>query len=145
MDEKLDTTTIDAWAALLRFSRLMLESVESDLKRADLPPLVWYDVLWELRKHQKTGLRQSEISEQMLLAKHNLSRLVDRLESQDLVERIACPDDGRSKSVHIKKGGIELLKRMWPIYETSIEQHFGSQLSVSDKRTLTKTLRNVNS
>ncbi len=143
MEQPLEALTIDAWVALLRSSQRVLENVEQDLKEAGFPQLVWYDVLWELRTHRTRGLRQSEIAEQMLLTKHNLSRLLDRMEKQELVERLLCEEDGRGKRVHIKKGGIALLKKMSPTYTKSIETHFGTRLSPHDKKALLASLQNL--
>ena len=39
-----------AWVALVRAHRVATARVEADLKAAGLPPLAWYDALWELTR-----------------------------------------------------------------------------------------------
>ncbi len=95
MSREIDQSVITGWARLLRAQKILLEEVESELKDKGLPPLAWYDVLFELYQHPDRRLRQFEIGERMLLSKFNLSRLVDRLEKNDLVRRDACPEDQR--------------------------------------------------
>lgn len=69
-----------AWVGLMRAQRVVLAAIEHDLKAAGLPPLGWYDVLLELVRTKEGKLRPFEIEERTLLAQHNLSRLLDRME-----------------------------------------------------------------
>src|SRR6478736_9230148 len=78
---------VDAWIGLMRAQQRLLGQIEADLKLAGLPPLGWYDVLWELVRSPQGRLRPFEIEERTLLAQYNLSRLIDRLENAGLVQR----------------------------------------------------------
>ena len=46
------------------------------------------------------GLRQFEIGAAVLLSKYNVSRLLDRLEKEKLLERYVCEEDGRGAHVY---------------------------------------------
>lgn len=129
MTKSLPAKTVHTWAQLVRVQQLLLQKVEADLKSRDLPPLVWYDVLLELARHDKTGLRHRDLSQSMLLEKHNLSRLIDRMEREGLVKRVPCAEDRRGAFVEVTRRGQGLQKRMWPVYESAIEKHFASRLS----------------
>jgi len=131
---------IHAWKQLLQSHRLLLEQVEKSLKSKELPPLDWYDVLLELSREKKTGLRQYEIGKKVLLNKHNLSRLIDRLEKNQLLERHACAEDGRGNRIKITSEGEKLLKKMWPIYSHSIQENFGYKLDSDDFSELSRIL-----
>lgn len=128
MGAQPNAQTVLAWARLLKVQRVLLERVECSLKRAELPPLAWYDVLLELRREKQKGLRQYEIGERILLSKHNLSRLLDRLAAENLVQRCLCPEDGRGNRVKITPAGRALLKQMWPVYARAIRVNFSSAL-----------------
>jgi DNA-binding MarR family transcriptional regulator len=119
---------VRAWARLVKAQHKVLGAVEADLKRAGFPPLSWYDVLLALRRSEGRGLRHLEIEAQLLLAQHNVSRLVDRLEKAGLVERRPVVEDGRGQLVMITRSGRGLLRRMWPAYRTAIERHVGRKL-----------------
>ena len=93
--------TISAWIQLHKSQRMLLEKVEGTLKKDGLPPLDWYDVLLELSREGDSGLRQYQIGDRMLLEKHNLSRLIDRLEKNRLVRRRECIEDGRGNRIEI--------------------------------------------
>ena len=132
-----------AWIDLHRAHRLLLERVESALKRAGLPPLDWYDVLFELERAEGPGLRQYQLGERVLLSKHNLSRLIDRLERQGLVRRHACAEDGRGNLIRITAAGERMLADMWPVYGEAIEACFGARLERDEAVELSRVLGKV--
>lgn len=136
MTDGPDQRVVDAWVRLIRTARLLLDRVEGDLKREGLPPLPWYDALLELRRAGEDGLRPFELERTMLLAQHNLSRLVDRLEKAGLLTKRPCPEDGRGQILAITGAGRDLLRRMWPVYAAAIERHLGARLEGAEAETL---------
>ena len=132
MSKEPTKETIQAWIQLHRTHRLLLEIVENSLKSKGLPLLDWYDVLLELHREKSAGLRQYEIGEKVLLNKHNLSRLIDRLEKNRLVGRHACAEDGRGNLIKITEKGEKIIKQIWPVYGQSIQESFGIKLKSSD-------------
>ncbi|MFO1184519.1 MAG: MarR family winged helix-turn-helix transcriptional regulator [Bauldia sp.] len=140
MAKTLPPTTIAAWARLLRAQRLLLDAVEADLKADGLPPLVWYDVLHELAEADSGRLRHRDLSGAMLLAKHNLTRLIDRMAEAGLVERQAVDEDARGAFLALTPKGREMRRAMWPVYRRAIEQHFADRLSEAEIATLAAIL-----
>jgi DNA-binding MarR family transcriptional regulator len=139
MDEKPCEATILAWSRLVRAGQAVFGSVEDDLKAAGLPPLGWYDVLLELRR-AGGALRPVEIESKLLIAQHNVSRLIDRLEKAGLAERKACERDGRGQFVAITENGVTLQQRMWPVYRAAIQKHVGQQLEGAEAAALADLL-----
>jgi len=117
-----------AWVALMRSQRRVFEAIEQDLKAAGLPPLAWYDVLLELDRAGQGRLRPYEIERRTLFAQYNLSRLIDRLEREGLVERQAYDEDGRGQWVVITREGRARRKAMWVVYGAAIQKHLGAGL-----------------
>jgi DNA-binding MarR family transcriptional regulator len=140
MEPDLDELTVSAWARLLRAQQVLLERVEADLKKAGLPPLRWYDVLLELHRAGSSGLRQYEIGAAVLLSKYNVSRLLDRLEKEKLLERYVCEEDGRGATVLITSAGRSLLKRIWPVYAAAISEYFGRHFSKAELKQIATLL-----
>ena len=136
MEKSPSKQTETAWILLIRLQQILLDQVETALKKAGLPPLSWYDVLLELSRNPNSGLRQFEIGERVLLNKHNLSRLIDRLENDGLVSRQACEQDGRGNIVKITKKGVGLKQEMWPIYATAIQSLVGEPLTARQQKAL---------
>ena len=119
---------ISAWIGLHRAQRVALAVVERRLKQAGLPPLAWYDVLWELERAGKAGLRPFALENALLLEQHNLSRLLDRLEARGLVERRRCQTDGRGQLVVATPAGQGLRREIWPAYRAAIQEAVGAHL-----------------
>lgn len=134
---------IRAWIQLHRSHRFLLDNVEVALKKSGLPPLDWYDILLELHRDKSTGLRQYEIGEKVLLNKHNLSRMIDRLVKKRLVSRHACAEDGRGNRIIITDQGEKLLKQVWPVYCRSLQECFGNRLNFGDFTELCRILEKV--
>lgn len=134
---------VRAWIQLHQVQRLLMERVEAPLKNNELPPLDWYDVLLELHRAKSSGLRQYEISKKILLNKHNLSRLIDRLEKNKLVGRHACAEDGRGNRIKITAKGETILKQVWPVYSQSIQDSFGAKLDSDELTELSRILSKV--
>jgi DNA-binding MarR family transcriptional regulator len=132
-----------AWTSLVRANQHLLQSVETALKEKDLPPLTWYDVLWELEKARPRGLRLNDLGSRTLLDKYNVTRLVTRLEKEGLARRMNCPGDARGIIALITPKGSRLRKRMWPVYSRTVREEFFSRLSQGEIASLRKLLGRV--
>lgn len=143
METTLTKPAETAWIMFIRAQQVLLGRTESALKAAGLPPLSWYDVLLELSRDPDSGLRQYEIGERVLLNKHNLSRLIDRLENDGLVKRQACDIDGRGNIVKITRKGLQLKQAMWPVYAKAIQEFFAESLTTTQIRSLTEIMNTL--
>jgi DNA-binding MarR family transcriptional regulator len=137
---KPSAKVVEAWAGLVRTQRTLLDRVEEALKRAQLPPLDWYHVLYEIDRAPKGMLRQTGVQDRTQLAQYNVCRLVDRLQREGLVERHQCRLDGRNNVLVITTKGKALRRQMWPVYATAIEEHFGAHLSQAEAEQLAMLL-----
>jgi DNA-binding MarR family transcriptional regulator len=140
MSKTVSSEAVQAWARLMRAQQALLQKVEQDLKAEGLPVLDWYDVLLELDRAEAGRLRHRDLHPRLLLAKYNLSRLIDRMEAETLVRREACVDDARGQAIVITEKGRALRRRMWPVYEAAIGRHFASRLSRADIALLNRVL-----
>jgi DNA-binding MarR family transcriptional regulator len=127
---------VDAWIALMRAQQTTLLKIERAFRDARLPPHAWYDALWELDRAGEAGLRPFEIEGRMLIAQSNISRLIDRLAEQRLVERRPHEEDGRGQRVVITPTGREMRKRMWPVYARAISEAVGRHVSEREAASL---------
>src|ERR1044072_8656808 len=128
MSRSPSDATTRAWTRLRRARARVLGAIEHDLKAAECPPLAWYDVLLELSRSAEGRLRPLEIEKRTLLAQYNLSRLLDRLEKEELLTREPCVDDARGQWVVITAKGRATQARTWKVYAKSIQKHVGEKL-----------------
>ena len=128
-----------AWAVLLTAHAVLVERIEAALAAAGLPPLAWYDVLWELEKADGR-LRMAELARRVVLSRSNLSRLADRLEAAGLVERQDAAEDGRGYELALTRAGRAMRKKMWPAYAAQIEALFSRHLGAEEARVIGEAL-----
>ena len=130
----LETDQLDAWRAFLNAHAHVTRAIGRDLAAAGLPDLGWYDLLWTLYRAPERRLRVNEVAREVVLSPTAMSRFVDRAEKAGVVRREADPADRRALQVVLTDEGVELLRRMWPVYEQGIERHFAAHLDRSPQR-----------
>jgi DNA-binding MarR family transcriptional regulator len=138
----LDDDALDAWRAFLTAHAHVTRRISRDLADAGLPDLSWYDLLWALYTQPERRLRVNELAREVVLSPTAMSRFVDRVEAAGYVRREPDPADRRALRVAITDEGIELLRRMWPVYRRGIAEHFAAHLGGSAGE-LRDTLRRI--
>jgi len=126
----LEPAAIGAWQGLLEAHSVVVAEAERQLRAADLPPLGWYDALHALHEAPDRRLRHHELADLVLLSRSGLSRLVDRMEADGAIARRPASDDRRGADVVLTERGLDLLRRMWPVYSRVIEERFARPLGV---------------
>lgn len=136
MNSDLSKTHLEAWRKYYGSFWRLFAAIESDLAAASLPSLSWYDVLYELYLAPDRRLRMSELAQSALLTRSGLTRLVDKLEKTRLIERKACPSDGRVQYAQLTEKGVETLRKIWPVYRGGIAKYFAAHVRESEARQL---------
>jgi DNA-binding MarR family transcriptional regulator len=128
--------TQNAWCALLRTQKRLQGEVDVALKAAKLPPLTWYDILWELEKTDQCGLRAFEMQPKLLLTQYGLSRILSRMQDAGLIQKQNCPEDGRGQVLGITEKGRETRAEMWEVYGNLMHRLLGEKLTNAEMETL---------
>lgn len=140
MSPRPPPAAVSAWVRLVRAEQSLMDKIEGELKDAGLPPLNWYDVLYELDKAPDGRLAQQDVQSRTLLAQYNLCRLADRMEGEGLLERRRCMLDGRNRHLAITQKGREMRAAMWPVYAAAISRHVAGRLSEAEATQLAELL-----
>src|SRR5919197_3974673 len=115
---------LTAWRSLLNAQAAVSARAERALAEAGLPPLSWYDVLWELYRAPDRKLRMHELADRVTISRSGLVRFVDRLERAGAVTRETCPTDRRGAYPGLNDAGADLLPQMWALYPQTPEEKF---------------------
>lgn len=134
---------IAAWRGVLLAQHRVVSAIERDLAAAGMVPLTWYDVLLELDAVPGRCLRMQDLGNRVVLSRSRVSRLVDDLERDGLVQRSPDPDDGRATLACLTPAGRRAFRRAAPVYVDSIRRHFGRLLTVAEQRTIARALDRV--
>ncbi|OPX30347.1 MAG: hypothetical protein B1H08_01930 [Candidatus Omnitrophica bacterium 4484_171] len=69
---------------------------------------------------KEKGLSQIEIGRRLIVTASNMTRLLDKLVKEGLVERLSRKGDRRVNIIKITKKGTEILDKAWPGYHKKI-------------------------
>ena len=92
-------------------------------------------------KHQggDNGLSQREIGNRLMVTASNMTRLLDKLEREKLIERSSRTGDKRVKVIRVSKKGSQILDDAWPGYMKTMKSAM-DMLSQSDQKILANML-----
>lgn len=130
----MSRTDADLWFSFVRAHRSILKEIERRLAAEKLPPYAWYDVLWGLETGPEGTRRMHELADRLAIERYNLTRLVDRLEAQGLVQRSRSSEDGRAAFASITEQGRALRLQMWQVYQTTVQELFLSAFSEPEQQ-----------
>ncbi len=71
-----------------------------------------FNILRILKGHYPKSISGTEIKSRMLDRNSDVSRLLDRLDSKNLITKKTCPNDKRATDVFITEQGIALLREI---------------------------------
>jgi len=103
------------------------------------------DLLVQLHTSPDCGIRGVEIGEQCQMTATRVSRLVDRAETEGLVERRPDPLDRRAQHVVLTDEGRHLVGRYIPLRDAVLRDVFSETLTVSERAELEGLLGRIGS
>jgi DNA-binding MarR family transcriptional regulator len=100
-----------------------------------------FEVLIRLSRSPEGRLRMTDLSAQTSLTTSGVTRVVDRLERDSLVCRVACPSDRRSSYAVISATGRERLAAILPGHLDLIDRWFTGLLTPDQLDAMLEALR----
>ena len=94
-EESLSEGEVRAWRGLLRAHACLAKRLDAELEQAHGLPMTSYEVLQHLQDASGGRMRMCDLAERAQLSRSGLTRLVDRLERDELLERCSCDHDAR--------------------------------------------------
>jgi DNA-binding MarR family transcriptional regulator len=99
-----------------------------------------YGTLLLLSRAGDEGMRRIDLANELNLSPSGITRLLDRLEAQDLVGKGECKSDARVSYAILTDAGLEKLREAAPGHIEDIEQRMSSVLSEQEMKTLAELL-----
>jgi len=118
-----------AWRGLLRAHACLAKRLDAALDQAHGLPLSSYEVLDHLEDASGGRMRMCDLAEQAQLSRSGLTRLVDRLEREQLLERCSCDHDARGSFACLTAGGRERLQEARVTHMAVVREQFFSRFS----------------
>lgn len=134
---------LDAWATFLRAHARVTRALERELHDEKRMALADYDVLIQLAATDERRLRMGELADRLLLSRSGITRLVDRLEREGLVERATCESDRRGQWAQLTDSGYARLRDATPVHLRGVAEHFIDRIPADELDDLRQTLARI--
>lgn len=130
---RLDELELGAWRGFLRTHAALSRELDAELTAAHGLALSAYEVLLFLADSSEGQMRMSDLADSVLLSRSGLTRLVDRLEREGLVQRRACPGDARGMNAVITDRGRERFAQARKAHLDGVRRRYLDHLSDEEK------------
>jgi DNA-binding MarR family transcriptional regulator len=118
-----------AWRGLLRAHACLAKRLDTALDQAHGLPLSSFEVLDRLEDASSGRMRMCDLAEQAQLSRSGLTRLVDRLEREHLLERCSCEQDARGSFACLTDAGRERLEEARVTHMAVVREQFFARFS----------------
>lgn len=141
-DSRIGTTDprLDAWRAFLQAHARLFRRLDEELRAEHGVSLAEYDALLQIALAPDRHLRMSRLASRVLLSKSGVTRLVDRLVADGLVERTQCSSDARGAEAAITTAGLARLRAAAPTHLRGVDAYFISAVDSSDLAVLQRSM-----
>ncbi len=107
-----DTTALKLWLQLAKTSSSLQARINARLKDKYNQSMVRFDVLSQLARSDDQTMQISALSRALIASSGNITRLLDRMQSEGLIIRTPAPHDRRSVLVTLSAPGAALFDKM---------------------------------
>src|SRR3954468_3317308 len=133
---ELAAAELGAWRGMLRVHSALVKALDAELLAGHDLPLTSYEVLINLQAAPRRRRRMAELADGVLLSRSGMTRLVDRLERDGLIERDPCTDDGRGTYAVLTDKGEVLLAQARPTHLDGVRERFLQHFEPDELRAL---------
>ena len=121
-----------AWRALARAVLVIPRVLDQELLESQGLNLTEYSVLMNLSEQPDRAARMSELADAVSISVSGLTRVIDRLARQGLVERVRAETDGRGQLATLTPAGFARLKKAYPTHLAGVRKHVMDHLGDVD-------------
>lgn len=126
---RLSDRELGAWRAFMRAHATITRVLENELLAAHSLSLPEYGVLLSLVEAPDHQMRMTELADRVLLSRSGMTRLVDRMQADGLVDRFRCPSDARGMHAVLTDRGYQRLKECSGTHLRGVREHVTSRLT----------------
>ncbi len=138
-----DDPALGVWRSFLQAHARLLRHLDEELQAAHGLSLAEYDALLQLANAPDRRLRMSALADRVLLSRSGITRLVDRMVADGMVERSACPTDARGSMAAITPQGVSQLRAASKTHLEGVRRYFLDVVSAEEQAVIQASLQRV--
>jgi DNA-binding MarR family transcriptional regulator len=128
------------WRAWLGVHTRLVARLDADLQAAHRLSFSDYEVLVNLSEAPERSVRMADLAERLRLSPSGLTRRLDGLVREAMVQRRKCPSDGRGSLAVLTEAGLARLEEAAPTHVAGVRRYFIDTLGAREKQELTGSL-----
>lgn len=136
-------STLGPWRAFLHAHARLTRRLDEELRSAHGLSLAEYDALLQLKHAPDGRLRMSVLADRVLLSRSGITRLVDRLVADGMVERLACTTDARGAEAILTSRGVDRLRSAAGTHLAGVRRYFLDVVDPADLGAIERGLGEV--
>jgi DNA-binding MarR family transcriptional regulator len=129
----LSTRELRAWRGLLRVHARLVKRLDAELIAEHGLGVTSYEVLMYLADAPDGQMRMHDLAASVLLSRSGLTRLVDRLERDGLIERRSCDTDARGAFAALTTAGRKKVVLARRTHLDGVRRHFLEHLAEAEQ------------
>jgi DNA-binding MarR family transcriptional regulator len=123
---------LEPWRAFGRAHARVARRLDEDLRSRHGLSLQEYEALLHLAEAPGRRLRMGRLADSLLLSKSGVTRLIDRLVDDGLVQRTSCSSDARGAEAALTSTGLGRLRAAAPTHLDGIREYFILAIQADD-------------
>jgi DNA-binding MarR family transcriptional regulator len=131
-----ESRSVAAWEALFRAQVAIMRRLGADFPSDEIS-FNEYDVMFTLSRARDRSLRLRELNKSVLLTQPSVSRMIDRLASRGLVEKLPDRTDARGTVIRLTDAGYDAFYRLAHVHGATIHRIVGDALDADELAQLT--------
>jgi DNA-binding MarR family transcriptional regulator len=135
-----DDPRLGSWRSFLHAHARLTRRLDEELQAAHGLSLAEYDALLQLARSPGRRLRMSALADRVLLSRSGITRLVDRLVSDGMVERSTCVTDARGAEATLTTAGLQRLREASRTHLVGVERYFLTTIAPADQEAIRRGL-----
>jgi len=132
-----------SWRTFLQAHARLTRRLDEELRAAHGLSLGEYDALVQLAAAPSRRLRMSVLADRVLLSRSGITRLVDRLVADGMVERSTCVTDARGAEAALTRAGLDRLRGASATHLDGVRRYFLEAVDGGDQRAIERGLGRV--
>lgn len=134
---------IEPWRAFLQAHARVTRRLDEELRAEHDLSLAEYDALLTIADAPDRRIRMRQLADRVILSKSGVTRLIDRLVLDGLVQRDACLSDARGAEAVLTAAGLDRLRRASRTHLRGIDEHFLAAIDEADLSVIQRSMRAV--
>ena len=120
----LEDLELRVWSGFMRAHACLVKALDSALESRHGLALSSYQVLRQLGGAERGRMRMCDLADTIMLSRSGLTRLVDRLEREGLLQRVSCSHDARGAYAVVTEAGRERLRSARETHRATVRAEF---------------------